>query len=130
MNAWNGALLWQLPFTTDFDQNAFTPVVFQDLLIVGGIDWPLTAMRLKPNDGKWIAYLASDGGNSDVWVKFLAGGTPRNLTASAGLGIQVLDYVASPLASATTGAALRVEGGLVAPDAGTATIEGRRFLPR
>jgi Tol biopolymer transport system component len=47
-------------------------------------------------DGKWIAYLASDGGNSDIWVKFLAGGTPRNLTAAAGLAIQALDYVASP----------------------------------
>jgi len=58
LDASNGALLWQMPFTTDFDQNAFTPVVFQDLLIVGGIDWPLTAIRLKSQhgtqDGKWI----------------------------------------------------------------------------
>jgi outer membrane protein assembly factor BamB len=54
LNAATGELLWQIPFTTDFDQNAFTPVVFQDLLIYGGTDWPLTAMRLKLNDGKWI----------------------------------------------------------------------------
>jgi outer membrane protein assembly factor BamB len=54
LNAATGALLWQMPFTTDFDQNAFTPVLLQDLLIIGGIDWPLTAIRLKLDDGKWI----------------------------------------------------------------------------
>lgn len=58
VNASNGALLWQVPFTTDFDQNAFTPVVFQDLLIHGGIDQPLTAIRPKLDAGKWIAETA------------------------------------------------------------------------
>ena len=53
LDASTGTLLWQLSFTTDFDQNAFTPVVFQDLLINGGIDHPLTATRLKVVDGKW-----------------------------------------------------------------------------
>jgi outer membrane protein assembly factor BamB len=53
LDASTGALLWQMPFATDFDQNAFTPVVFQDLLINGGIDQPLTAFRLKLADGKW-----------------------------------------------------------------------------
>jgi outer membrane protein assembly factor BamB len=54
LDASTGTLLWQMPFTTDFDQNAFTPVVFQDLLVFGGIDWPLTAIRLKLDDGRWI----------------------------------------------------------------------------
>jgi outer membrane protein assembly factor BamB len=54
LNASTGALLWQTPLTTDFDQNAFTPIVFQDLLINGGLDHPLTAMRLKVVDGTWI----------------------------------------------------------------------------
>src|SRR5918993_1018179 len=53
LDASTGMLLWQMPFTTEFDQNAFTPVVFQDLLILGGIDWPLTAIRPKLADGKW-----------------------------------------------------------------------------
>ena len=53
LDASTGALLWQVPFTTDFDQNAFTPVVYQDLLINAGIDHPLSAMRLKLADGKW-----------------------------------------------------------------------------
>jgi outer membrane protein assembly factor BamB len=57
LDAANGALLWQMPFTTDFDQNAFTPVVFQDLLIFGGIDRPLTAIRPKLAGGTWSAEL-------------------------------------------------------------------------
>ena len=55
LNASNGALLWQLPFPTSFDQNAFTPVVFQDLLINAGLDAPLTAVRPKLDGGKWTA---------------------------------------------------------------------------
>jgi outer membrane protein assembly factor BamB len=55
LNASNGALLWQLPFANDFDQNAFTPIVFQDLLINAGIDRPLTAIRPKLDSGKWSA---------------------------------------------------------------------------
>ena len=55
LNASNGALLWQLSFQTDFDQNAFTPIVVQDLLINGGIDQPLTATRLKLDGAKWIS---------------------------------------------------------------------------
>lgn len=58
LDATNGTLLWQMPFTTDFDQNAFTPVAFRDLLIVGGIDWPLTAIRPKLGAGKWTAEVA------------------------------------------------------------------------
>ena len=40
-------------------------------------------------DGKWVAYLSDARGPADVWVKFIAGGEPANLTASAPLDIQV-----------------------------------------
>src|SRR5438093_6918027 len=40
-------------------------------------------------DGKWVAYLSDARGPTDVWVKFVAGGEPANLTASMGLEIQV-----------------------------------------
>jgi outer membrane protein assembly factor BamB len=53
LEASSGALLWRLPFTTDFDQNAFTPLVFQGLLINAGIDWPLTAIRPTLDGGRW-----------------------------------------------------------------------------
>jgi outer membrane protein assembly factor BamB len=55
LNASDGALLWQLPFPTDFDQNVITPIVFQDLLINAGLDAPLTAIRPKRDGGTWIA---------------------------------------------------------------------------
>jgi eukaryotic-like serine/threonine-protein kinase len=38
-------------------------------------------------DGKWVAYVSNAGGSQNVWVKFLAGGEPVNLTASAGLDV-------------------------------------------
>ena len=55
LNASDGTLLWRVPFRTDFDQNAFTPVVFRDFVIHGGIDQPLTAVRPRLDGGKWIA---------------------------------------------------------------------------
>jgi outer membrane protein assembly factor BamB len=58
LDASNGALLWQMPFATDFDQNAFTPVVLEDLVIVGGIGWPLAAIRLKLDAGTWLGETA------------------------------------------------------------------------
>ena len=45
-------------------------------------------------DGKWIAYLSNARGPTDVWVKFIAGGDPANLTAGQpGLTVQSTDYV-------------------------------------
>ena len=49
----NGRLLWQIPFTTDFDQNVVTPVVVDDLLIYSGNQRPLTAVRVVQQGGKW-----------------------------------------------------------------------------
>ncbi|HEX8031945.1 MAG TPA: LpqB family beta-propeller domain-containing protein [Vicinamibacterales bacterium] len=44
-------------------------------------------------DGKWIAYLSNARGPTDVWVKFIAGGDPANLTANAGVEVQSTDYI-------------------------------------
>jgi len=45
-------------------------------------------------DGKWVAYLSNARGPTDVWVKFLAGGDPVNLTAGlADLQVQTQDYI-------------------------------------
>jgi outer membrane protein assembly factor BamB len=82
LDASNGALLWQMPFTTEFDQNAFTPVVFQDLLIIGGIDWPLTAIRLKLEGGKWIGETVWTNPQTPMFMSspVLIGGTIYGLT--------------------------------------------------
>jgi Tol biopolymer transport system component len=44
-------------------------------------------------DGKWVAYLSNARGPTDVWVKFIAGGDPVNLTATADLTVQTLDAI-------------------------------------
>jgi outer membrane protein assembly factor BamB len=82
LNASNGALLWQLPFTTDFDQNAFTPVVLEDLLINGGLDHPLTAIRPKLDGGKWIAETVWSNLQTPMFMSspVLIGGTIYGLT--------------------------------------------------
>jgi outer membrane protein assembly factor BamB len=49
----DGRLLWQIPFTTDFDQNILTPVVVDDLLIYSGNQRPLAAVRVSQQSGKW-----------------------------------------------------------------------------
>jgi glucose dehydrogenase len=82
LEASTGTLLWQMPFTTDFDQNAFTPVVFEDLLIFSGIDWPLTAVRLKLDDGKWIGDTVWTNPRTSMFMSspVLVGGTIYGLT--------------------------------------------------
>ncbi|HTB10525.1 MAG TPA: PQQ-binding-like beta-propeller repeat protein [Bryobacteraceae bacterium] len=46
----SGKLLWKIPFTTEYDQNIVTPVLYKDTLIFSGIDKGVFAVR----DGKTI----------------------------------------------------------------------------
>jgi outer membrane protein assembly factor BamB len=55
VNAANGAVLWQLPFTTSYDQNAVTPVVSGDLVIYSGLENGVTAVRIARRDDQWLA---------------------------------------------------------------------------
>jgi outer membrane protein assembly factor BamB len=77
LDASTGTLLWQMSFTTDFDQNAFTPVVFEDLLINAGIDHPLTATRLKLVDGTWVGEAVWNNPQTPMFMSspVLIGGT-------------------------------------------------------
>jgi outer membrane protein assembly factor BamB len=49
----DGALLWQLPFTTEYDQNSITPLVVNDVVIYGGLSKPTAAVRVARTAGKW-----------------------------------------------------------------------------
>jgi outer membrane protein assembly factor BamB len=49
----DGRQLWEIPFTTEYEQNSITPVVVNDLLIYGGINKPTTAVRISLAAGKW-----------------------------------------------------------------------------
>jgi outer membrane protein assembly factor BamB len=53
INAADGRMLWQIPFTTSYDQNIVTPIVAGDLLLYSGIDKPLTAVRVVEKAGGW-----------------------------------------------------------------------------
>jgi outer membrane protein assembly factor BamB len=51
----DGTLLWQIPFTTDYDQNSVTPVVMRDLVVFSGVGKPLFAYRVARKGGQWSA---------------------------------------------------------------------------
>jgi outer membrane protein assembly factor BamB len=51
----DGTLLWEIPFTTAFDQNSVTPIVVNDLLVYGGLSKPTTAVRIRQQNGKWVS---------------------------------------------------------------------------
>jgi outer membrane protein assembly factor BamB len=50
----NGALLWKIPFDTEYVQNIVTPVVYNDLLIFSGINKGVFAVRAGWRDNKWV----------------------------------------------------------------------------
>ena len=82
LDASNGTLLWQMPFTTDFDQNASTPLVFRDFLIIGAIDWPLAAIRPKLDSGKWSVETVWTNPQTPMFMSapVIIGGTVYGLT--------------------------------------------------
>jgi outer membrane protein assembly factor BamB len=49
----DGRLLWEIPLTTEYDQNNVTPLVVGDLVVYGGINTPTTAIRISLNGAKW-----------------------------------------------------------------------------
>ncbi|HWQ32331.1 MAG TPA: PQQ-binding-like beta-propeller repeat protein [Blastocatellia bacterium] len=51
----NGGLLWKLPFTTDYEQNSVTPLVYRDTVILSGLDRGVFAVRPKYAGGQWTA---------------------------------------------------------------------------
>lgn len=51
--ATSGQLLWKIPFTTEYDQNIPTPLIYHDELILSGISKGITAVRASEKDGKW-----------------------------------------------------------------------------
>lgn len=55
VDAASGALLWQAPFTTPYEQNSVTPVVSGDLLIYSGLEHGTTAVRIARKGTQWVA---------------------------------------------------------------------------
>jgi outer membrane protein assembly factor BamB len=79
----DGRLLWEVPFTTDYEQNIITPaVVGTDTVIYAGLSKPTVAMRVAQAAGKWST--AERWRNADIPMYMSspveAGGTLYGLT--------------------------------------------------
>jgi len=48
-----GALLWSIPFKTDYQQNIVTPVMLGDLVVFSGLRKGTTAYRIRNAGGAW-----------------------------------------------------------------------------
>jgi outer membrane protein assembly factor BamB len=102
----DGRLLWQIPFTTQYDQNSVTPLVVDDTLIYSGLASGTTAVRPVRDGERWRV--------EPVW---------RNEDVSL--------YMASPIADGSTifGLSHRNRGQFFALDAKTGktlwTTKGR-----
>jgi outer membrane protein assembly factor BamB len=53
VSAATGALLWKRPFTTPYAQNAITPILYNQMVIVSGLDQGVVAFRIVRNNGDW-----------------------------------------------------------------------------
>jgi outer membrane protein assembly factor BamB len=64
----DGALLWSAPFTTMYEQNAVTPVVFGDLVIVSGIEKGVLALRIQREGPRWEARKAWETADASFYM--------------------------------------------------------------
>jgi outer membrane protein assembly factor BamB len=53
VSADDGTLLWKLPFTTSWVQNAVTPIVDGDTVIFSGLDHPVQAVTIEKGASGW-----------------------------------------------------------------------------
>ena len=55
VSAATGELLWRIPFTTSYDQNAVTPALYRDLLILSGLRNGILGVRVSKRGSKFTA---------------------------------------------------------------------------
>ena len=53
VSAATGELLWKRPFTTPFSQNAITPILYNQTVIVSGLDQGVSAFRIVKRGAGW-----------------------------------------------------------------------------
>jgi outer membrane protein assembly factor BamB len=78
----DGRLLWEIPFTTEYEQNIVTPVAIDDLIIYAGIGKPTTAIRISQAGGKWQTNKVWENADVPMYMSSLvdAGGYLFGLT--------------------------------------------------
>lgn len=63
-----GALLWKLPFTTPWVQNAVTPLVLGDTVVYSGLDHPVRAARVVRKGGGFAIEPAWESGEVSAYM--------------------------------------------------------------
>jgi outer membrane protein assembly factor BamB len=53
VSAVSGELLWKRPYKTPYTQNNITPIVYNQTLIVSGLEQPVVALRVVKKGGQW-----------------------------------------------------------------------------
>jgi outer membrane protein assembly factor BamB len=53
IDAATGVLLWERPFTTNYDQNANTPILFGQTVIFSGHQIPIAALSVTKKNNQW-----------------------------------------------------------------------------
>ena len=48
-----GELLWKRPYTVPYTQNNITPILYNQTLVVSGLEQPVVALRVVKRNGKW-----------------------------------------------------------------------------
>lgn len=76
LSAESGALLWKLPFTTAYEQNAVTPVVSGELVIYSGLDNGVRALRVVSDGAAYAAQPVWENPDTSAYMStpVLAGG--------------------------------------------------------
>jgi outer membrane protein assembly factor BamB len=82
VNVVDGTLLWQLPFTTSFNQNSVTPVVRGDVVVFSGLNKATTAVRVRRDGTNWVADPVWSNDQVPMYMSspVLVGGTLYGLT--------------------------------------------------
>ncbi len=84
VDAATGALLWSMPFATPYEQNAVTPAVAGDLVILSGLDQSTFAVRpTRGADGRWTPVTVWDAKAFPMYMNspVVVGGTVYGLTS-------------------------------------------------
>jgi len=81
----DGSLLWEVPFTTEYDQTILTPVIVGDVIVYGGVSKPTTAIRVARANAKWTTTRVWENPDIPMYMSspvekggFLYGLTQRN----------------------------------------------------
>jgi outer membrane protein assembly factor BamB len=64
VSAATGELLWKRPFSTSYSQNAITPILYRQTVIVSGLDKGVAAIRIVKKNSGWDTELVWE--NNDV----------------------------------------------------------------